>query len=199
MDGTVGELRFFAASFAPRSWALCLGQIVAVQSNTALYSILGTTYGGNGTSTFALPNMAGRTPVGTGASPGTSTYVLGQQAGTPNVTLLIPNLPMHNHTATATYSGGSATVRINVVDNSNSLDAAGNYIGAEQNNSYFTNGNVPLVPMATGALSVSLPTAPQINTVTLGVTGGTTAHNNMQPYLALTCLICQSGTFPARN
>src|SRR6218665_2094346 len=104
MDGTVGEIRLIAASFAPRSWAYCQGQLVAVRSNTALFSILGTTYGGDGTTTFGLPNFAGRASAGAGNGPGLTPYVPGEMIGTNTTTLLTTNLPNHTHLTTATIA-----------------------------------------------------------------------------------------------
>ena len=97
MEGTIGEIRMFAGTFAPRTWAYCNNQLISIATNTALFSILGTTYGGNGQTTFALPDFRGRVAVGTGQGPGLSNIVLGQMAGTPTVTLLTTNMPAHNH------------------------------------------------------------------------------------------------------
>src|SRR6188768_4208877 len=100
MEGTIGEIRMFAGNFNPRSWAFCQNQLLAIAQNTALFSILGTTYGGNGQTTFALPDLRGRVPIHSGNSngPGLSTYSLGQISGTETTTLLQTNLPSHNHT-----------------------------------------------------------------------------------------------------
>src|SRR5580704_2739524 len=100
-DQYVGEMRCFGFNFAPRGWALCQGQLLAIAQNTALFSILGTTYGGNGTSTFALPDFRGRVPLSSGSGPGLQTYVLGEQIGSENVTLLSVQIPAHNHTVNA--------------------------------------------------------------------------------------------------
>src|SRR3954471_16965067 len=93
MDPLLGSIILFAGNFAPRGWALCQGQILSIAQNTALFSILGTTYGGNGQTTFALPDFRGRCPVGQGQGPGLSSYSLGQQAGTESVTLVSNNIP----------------------------------------------------------------------------------------------------------
>jgi microcystin-dependent protein len=97
----LGEIRIFGFNFAPRGWAFCNGQILSIAQNTALFSLLGTTYGGNGQTTFALPNLQSRVPVHFGQGPGLSSYALGQQAGTESVTLLVTQLPQHNHTVGA--------------------------------------------------------------------------------------------------
>src|SRR5689334_24076195 len=95
----LAEIVLFAGNFAPRGWAFCWGQILSIAQNTALFSLLGTTYGGNGQTTFALPNLASRFPIGAGQGPGLSNYTLGQLAGTESTTLTINNMPAHNHAA----------------------------------------------------------------------------------------------------
>src|SRR5689334_14491352 len=97
----LASIAIFAGNFAPRGWALCNGQILPIAQNTALFSLLGTTYGGNGQTTFALPDLRGRAPIGTGQGPGLSNVDLGQVGGTENVTLLTSNMPMHNHSLNA--------------------------------------------------------------------------------------------------
>ena len=101
MEGTIAEIRMFAGNFAPRNWAFCAGQTMAIASNTALFSLLGTTYGGNGQTTFALPDLRGRVPVGTGQGPGLSYISLGEVAGAATHTLTSTEMPAHTHTATA--------------------------------------------------------------------------------------------------
>ncbi|BAV04319.1 Microcystin-dependent protein [Filimonas lacunae] len=200
MDGTVGEIRLFAGSFAPRSWAFCQGQVMPVSRYTALFSLIGSIYGGNGSSTFALPNLAGRTPVGAGASPGTQTYVLGEQAGSVNVTLDASTTPLHTHVTTAGHSTpGSATITINAVNSANSLTPENNYLGTDSSISFYAPATAPVAAMAQDTITVSNVTAPQINGVTLATAGRSLPHNNMQPYLALNVIICLSGDFPARN
>ena len=109
-NAMIGTIALFAGNFAPIGYALCQGQILAIASNTALFSILGTTFGGNGTTTFALPDLRGRSPIGAGNGPGLSQIVLGEQAGAPLVSLLTSNLPAHNHPAACdNNTSGSAT------------------------------------------------------------------------------------------
>src|ERR1700719_3340863 len=103
----IGEIRMFGGNFAPRNWALCNGQLLLISQNTALFSILGTTYGGNGTTTFGLPNLQGRVPIHWGSGAGLSTYAPGQTAGAESVTLLQSNLPPHSHAVNAIASGGN--------------------------------------------------------------------------------------------
>src|SRR3954471_16909667 len=102
MDGTIGEIRLFAGNFAPRNWAFCNGQLMPIAQNTALFSILGTTFGGNGQTTFGLPDFRGRVSVGTGQGTGLTNHDLGEQSGTENVTLSTAQMPAHTHTIAVT-------------------------------------------------------------------------------------------------
>src|SRR5690349_7266038 len=111
MEGTIAEIRMFAGNFAPRNWAFCSGQLMSIASNTALFSLLGTTYGGNGVTTFALPDLRGRQPVGTGQGPGLTNRILGEISGTETATLLITQLPAHTHTVTNSLTIGSKAER----------------------------------------------------------------------------------------
>jgi microcystin-dependent protein len=175
MEGTIGEIRMFAGNFAPRNWAFCSGQLLSIAQNTALFSILGTTYGGNGTTTFALPNLSGRVPVGTGQGPGLSDIVLGEVAGEENHTLIITEMPMHNHIATAPAAGTSTTATPSA-----SVAPGPVSLGAGLSNAF-------------GTASTNL--APP----TIGIAGGSQPHNNMQPYLGMNYIICMFGIFPSRN
>src|SRR5690242_20983611 len=107
MEGTIAEIRMFAGNFAPRNWAFCASQILSIAQNTALFSLLGTTYGGNGQTTFALPDFRGRTPVGWGQGPGLSNYDLGQVGGTETSTLTVQTMPAHTHTLTGNLAMGA--------------------------------------------------------------------------------------------
>src|ERR1043165_413561 len=108
MEGVIGYVTMFAGNFAPKNWAFCQGQIINIASNTALFSILGTVYGGNGTTTFALPNLVGREVVGVGQGPGLSAYSLGEVTGTPNVTVNSVQMPMHTHSMSYTIQLNSS-------------------------------------------------------------------------------------------
>jgi microcystin-dependent protein len=105
MEGYIAEIRLFAGNFAPRNWAFCQGQIMSISQNTALFSLLGTTYGGNGQTTFALPDFRGRVAVGTGQGPGLPNMTLGEMSGEPTHTLIVTEIPMHNHTINGSASG----------------------------------------------------------------------------------------------
>ncbi len=119
MEGTIGEVRMVAYNWAPRAWALCQGQLLAISSNTALFSILGTTYGGDGRTTFALPDLRGRVPIQEGTGAGLPTYRLGQRGGQEEVSLSVLNLPVHSHVMDSSGLSGHATFRANSDDSGN--------------------------------------------------------------------------------
>jgi len=175
-DPFIGEIRMFAGNFAPRGWQFCQGQILAIAQNTALFSILGTTYGGNGQTTFALPDLRGRYPMQQGQGPGLTPRTLGEQGGTENVTLLTTQMPAHNHTlgafnAGATSSTPAGQVMAGAFDNSTQADV----------NAYAGTPNTTMNPQAIGAA------------------GGSQPHNNMSPYLCLNFIIATEGIYPSRN
>lgn len=176
----IGAIVLFAGNFAPRGWALCQGQILAISTNTALFSILGTTYGGNGTSTFGLPDLRGRVPVGQGQGPGLSPYFLGEQTGVEQVTLLSTQMPTHNHlvnvgTAQATTPGPTGMFL---------TPANANY----QGDGVTVNTYGP-----TSAANVTL------NPLSISNAGGNQPHVNVQPSLCLNYIIALEGIFPSRN
>lgn len=176
MDPFIGEIRMFGGNFAPRGWAFCNGQLLAISSNTALFSLLGVTYGGNGQTTFALPNLQGRAPIHFGQGPGLTPRVLGEMVGTENVTLLSNQMPMHNHD----INGSSA-----VVDTSSPTNAFLGIKGEPRSpeNSYTTQAT-NLAPM---------------NPQSISAAGGSQPHENMQPSLAVNFIIALEGIFPSRN
>jgi microcystin-dependent protein len=180
-DQFLGEIRIFSLSFAPAQWAFCNGQLLAVSQFQALFSLLGTNYGGNGTSNFALPNLQGRVPVDVGNGPGLSPYNIGQTGGTPTVTLLDSENPSHNHLINASSSNAATTA-----DPSGNLYAKGHYIADPTHK-----GAVDLYTTTTPAVTLK-PTA-------LGVVGGGQPHNNMMPYLTLNFCIALQGIFPPRG
>jgi microcystin-dependent protein len=197
MEGTIGEIRMFAGNFAPSTWAFCQGQLMSIASNSALFSILGTTYGGNGVSNFALPDFRGRVAVGEGSGPGLTNVQLGQISGTETVTLLTTQIPAHNHTATA-GTGGSGTATLNAVTaNGNTQSPSGNYLAASRTASvasYIASGTT--AAMNAGSITLSNITA---GAPTIGITGGSQPHSNMQPYLGMNYVICLFGIYPSRN
>jgi microcystin-dependent protein len=171
----LGEIRIFGGSFAPRHWALCNGQLLPISQNTALFSIIGTYYGGNGTSNFALPNLQGSAPLGAGQGIGLTDRPLGEAGGQASVTLTSNQMPVHTHAPNALSGRGTAAVPTNNV-------------WAEAATRFSTNNMY-----TTAAPNV------QMNPSALGVAGGGAAHNNMPPYLRLTFIIALNGVFPARN
>jgi microcystin-dependent protein len=167
----LAEIRIAGFNFAPRGYALCNGQLLAISQNTALFALIGTFYGGNGTSNFALPNLQGRAPIHSGQLAGGSPYVIGEISGVADVTLIQAEMPSHGHTAQCTQ--GTAVA--------NQLSPAANtWAGAVQR---------PYAATSTGQLSAQA----------LGLTGGSQPHNNLPPYLVLTFIIALQGVFPARN
>lgn len=173
----IGEIRMFAGNFAPRGWAFCQGQILSIAQNTALFSILGTTYGGNGQTTFALPDLRGRAPMQPGQGPGLSSRTLGEQGGSENVTLLITQMPAHNHTVNANGSPGNGSVPTGSVwaEVVNPADNA--LMGA------YTNA-APNTTMSANAI---------------GTAGGSQPHNNMSPFTCVNFIIALQGIYPSRN
>lgn len=180
-QGFIGEVRMFAGNFAPRSWAFCDGQLLAISQNTALFSILGTTYGGDGRTTFALPDLRGRAPVSQGTGPGLSSHRLGSRSGTETVQLNATQLPSHSHNAAVTVSIGTNTTA------ANSNEGSGHTLGAGAN---IYNSAAPESGEDLGGVSGNM---------TVNNNGGNQAHNNMQPYLAIHYIIALQGTYPSRS
>jgi microcystin-dependent protein len=168
-DPFVAEIRIFPFNFAPRGWAFCDGQLLPLSQNTALFSLLGTTYGGNGKSNFALPDLQGRAPMHPGQGPGLSLHDLGETGGSETVSLLESEIPSHSH-----------GMRVSA-DDGNSRNPGGKHIGA---------GNNLFAPSAN--LTQMAPQA-------LPPTGGDQPHNNMMPYLTFYFCIALQGVFPPRG
>jgi microcystin-dependent protein len=169
----IAEIRMGGWNFAPRGWAFCSGQILSIAQNTALFSLLGTTYGGNGQTTFALPDLRGRTPIGEGQGPGLSPRSLGEAGGQENVTLLSTQLPAHTHAAQGVSTGGTTT------DPNGAVWASS--VGGR---------TPPPLYAAPGNPQSMAPTNPS---------GGSQPHSNLQPLLAINFVIALQGIFPSRN
>jgi len=171
MDPFVAEIRIFPFNFAPKGWAFCDGQILPLSQNTALFSLLGTTYGGDGKSNFALPNMQGNAPMHPGQGPGLSLHDLGETGGSETVTLLESEIPAHSHALVC--SEADAITRI-------------------PTGQTWANG-IGISVFGTGALNTTL------NPNALTPAGGDQPHNNMQPYLTLNFCIALQGVYPPRT
>jgi microcystin-dependent protein len=177
-DQFLAEIRIFACNFAPIQWALCDGQLLSISQNAALFSLIGTFYGGNGTSTFQLPNLQGAVPLDAGQGPGLSLYNVGETGGEENHTLLDAENARHNHNINADQDLGQSQ----------------NPAGA-----LYKRGTVPgHAPVAVASYSSKAPDT-KLNPSTLGTSGGSQPHNNMMPYLTLNFCIALQGIFPPRG
>ena len=166
----LGEIKLFAGNFAPRGWAFCDGQLLPIAQNAALFSILGTTYGGDGRTTFALPDLRGRVPLHPGSGIGLESYALGEKGGEEHVTLDVDQMPGHNHDLTAS------------TDKATDKNPEGNLLGKPKKKIYSPSGTN--VTMDTNAISE---------------VGGDQPHENRQPYLGIHFIIALQGIFPSRN
>jgi microcystin-dependent protein len=173
----IAQIHIFPYNFAPRGYAFCWGQILPIQQNTALFSLIGTFYGGNGQTNFALPDFRGRAGVNQGQGPGLSDYVVGEQIGSESVTLLITEMPAHSHQPNGAVIANSAPTA--------TPSASSTFTNAAPNNLY--SQNIPPNQFT------------QLAPLTIGITGGSQPHANQQPYLALYYCIALQGVFPARN
>jgi microcystin-dependent protein len=179
MEPFIGMIVMFGGNFAPRGWALCDGQLLQIAQNTALFSILGTTYGGDGRITFGLPDLRSRVPMHAGTGPGLSPRTLGQRGGQENVTLTAAELPSHNHLASGTQ---------------NVLDGAGDSSNPA--------GRVPAQLVRETAYSASSANAQLLADsvdVTVQNAGGSQPHDNMPPYQVINFIIALEGIFPSRS
>jgi len=172
MDPFVAEIRIFPFNFAPKGWAFCDGQILPLSQNTALFSLLGTTYGGDGKSNFALPDMQGNAPMHPGQGPGLSLHDLGETGGSETVSLLESEIPSHSHSLMASTQPGEDAQAV--------TEAFARSVGAN----LYQASNAGLVQMSDNALAPA---------------GGDQPHNNMQPYLTLNFCIALQGVYPPRT
>lgn len=171
-DPFLGEIRMFGFGFAPKGWASCNGQLLPISQNQALFSLLGTTYGGDGRTTFALPDLRGRVPINQGQGPGLSAYAIGQQAGSESETLAVNQLPAHNHPVNA--AGGPTSNK-----------PAGNVLagaGGPRANTY-----------------AAAPDGTVLHAGAVGQAGGGQPHNNVQPTVAVSFCIALTGIYPPRD
>lgn len=166
----LGTVAIFAGTFAPRGWAFCDGQLIAISQNAALFSLLGTTYGGDGRTTMGLPDLRGRAPIHAGSGPGLTPRSLGERSGTETTTLTVNDLPSHTHTLRGSSVAGTSST---------------------------PDGNVPAVNRD-GILHYGASADSDMGSV-LTSTGGSQPHNNMQPYLTMNYIIALQGVFPSRS
>lgn len=209
-DQYLGEIRMVGFNFAPQGWALCNGQTLAISTNNALFALLGTTYGGNGTTTFNLPDLQGRLPLHAGSGAGLPVYTLGQKAGTPSVTLTQQQMPQHTHVATFTPSGGGGTPAVNVTVNGSSATGTtssptGNYLaGAASVPGHTPSLYVPgsPAPAGLGPIAGASATISGVSggggTVTNALAGGSLPVAFEPPCLAVYFIIALTGIFPPR-
>jgi microcystin-dependent protein len=171
MDPYIGEIRMFAGNFAPRGWAFCNGQLLAIAQNTALFSLLGTMYGGDGRTNFALPDLRGRVPMHFGQGPGLTPRTQGEQSGSETVTLIAGQMPSHSHAVNGNQGPGDST------------SPAGRYWAASSRRdaSYAGSADTALSPQA------------------VAPAGGSQPHENRQPYLAVSYIIALQGIYPPRS
>ncbi|WP_230772529.1 phage tail protein [Sphingomonas sp. Leaf4] len=179
-DPFVGEVRLFGGNFAPVNWAFCNGALLSISEYEVLYTLIGTTYGGDGATTFGLPNLAGRVPVGQGAGPALTPRTIGQSAGEEQHTLTSLELATHTHGVVATTAAGSLTG-----PTGDAITAAPTG-GTAKNSMYVTQGTSTMVPAAMSATSV-------------GVSGGNQPHDNMMPTVCVSYIICLNGIYPTQN
>jgi microcystin-dependent protein len=171
----VGEIRMFAGNFAPAGWAFCNGGLIAISQNEALFNLIGTTYGGDGQSTFALPNLQSRAPIHVGSSSGNA-YVLGQSGGAEQITLSTAQIPSHTHAVNAVSSGASVPSPANALPGVSS-----------------SSGQPGTLQYGTGTEATNfIPSS-------VGATGGGQPHANIQPYLTISFIISLFGIFPSQN
>jgi len=200
----------FAGSFAPRSFALAQGQLLAINQNQSLFSLLGTTYGGDGRTSFGLPDLRGRVAIGFGNGAGLTSYNLGNKGGSESVTLAIAEMPQHSHDAATTVTGiidnlalnnGSAILMKAISSTANSAAPSGNSLAIinARRSGYYTDAT-PDVTMATEAVTVTVTMAPTTATAVTTVTNtGGTSHDNRMPYIAMNWIIALQGLYPSRN
>ncbi|MFC3880797.1 phage tail protein [Algoriphagus namhaensis] len=181
MEGTIGEIRLFGGNYSPRNWADCSGQLISISQNTALFSILGTTYGGDGRTTFGLPDLRSRVAIGEGTGPGLPSFRIGQRGGLEQVQLNVANLPTHNHTIKVSSTAG---------DNS---DPTGRYSAKAQTE--VERGATPVPVDSYGSVANQIPMASN----SVGNAGGSQPFSVKNPYLGLRYIICLFGTFPSRS
>lgn len=207
----VGEISYVGFNFAPRGWAKCDGQLLAISQNQTLFSLLGATYGGDGRTTFGLPDMRGRVPIHQGSSPGGSNFIMGQKSGVERATLTVNQMPVHSHVATAVSTsastvaaGATATSTLKAANaDVSEKNAAGNSLANATGLGKAYSTSAPTVSMQAGSVETSLSginiTTTTDTTVTVGNTGGSESFSIMQPFTTVNCIIALEGIYPPRQ
>jgi len=198
MDGYMAEIRLFAGNFAPRNWHFCDGSLLPINQYQALYSLIGNTYGGDGRTNFALPDLRGRVPISAGRGPGLSNYVRGQMGGEERHTLNINEMPSHTHNGTAhTHPQTAHTHPANASEEASQEGPSDGFWAPSGEEAYGNSSDITMNANAVGSGGDG-NTGSGGNEPTSS-TGGNQAHNNMQPYLSLNYIICLEGMYPDRN
>jgi len=185
--GMMGEVKLFAGDFPPRNWSFCDGQILSISSNQALFAVLGTTYGGDGRTTFALPDLRGRVAIGPRRGPGLNNYSEGQRGGTQTNTLNETQLPSHAHQANVKVNANSS--------NGTTKDPTGNYPAA----TVYQLNRADIKDIKSYSPTSDVEMNPNAVNITIDNTGGNQPINNIQPFLSMNYIICLQGLFPARQ
>ena len=191
MEAFISTILIWPPNFAPNGWALCAGQLMSISQNTALFSLLGTTYGGDGITTFGLPNLQGRVPVGAGQGPGLSPYNLGDNGGVESVTLGINTIPQHSHSAAQNLA-----VSLPAVTTTGTTNQPGPSVAPAAPTDAARNP-VNIYSNATPNQNLGKPSIS--GTISIGLTGNGLPHENRQPYLAVNYIIALQGIFPSRG
>lgn len=188
MEPFIGQIMMFGGNFAPRGWAFCDGQLLPISSNSALFSILGTTYGGDGRTTFALPDLRGRSPIGMGHGPGLSMRTQGEKGGSETTTLNVTNIPSHNHSVAPASFMASSQDATEQVPGTNGATTLASPIASGRPAAIY-NSQTPDVTLNSSGGAVS----------STGNTGGNIPINNMEPFIAVNYVIALVGIFPSRS
>jgi microcystin-dependent protein len=194
----LAQIIMFGGNFAPRGWAFCNGQLLPISQNPALFSILGITYGGDGRTTFALPDLRSRSPIHPGTGPGLPTFRLGQRGGLPTTTLTTLNMPSHNHIVVGPSAARPIPGTINSYDEEgNEGDVDGNYLSNAVSDTPYHAGP-PDGTMGAGAVTATVPAGDNLG-MTTGLAGNQQSFNEYHPYEAVNFIIALFGTFPSRS
>ena len=180
MEPFIGMIALFGFNFAPKGWAFCNGQLMSIAQNNALFALIGTTYGGDGITTFALPDLRGRVPKGFGQGPGLSSYSMGESSGSENVTLMSMQMPAHTHTLMVSTMPAT----------SNNPD--GHVMAV-------SNGSVPSLEASASVNTYGTQLSGIASPQAIGVSGGSQPHYNMQPFLTMNYCIALEGIFPSHS